>query len=81
MKKIIKLINDERLNRKLNSGMACDSTSKDSCAIEDHAGCTVFSEDYCGKDFAGCTNNSFDYCGESGGRDFYACHSGENDFQ
>lgn len=76
-KKIIKLINNERTNRKLSASKACDTTSTDVCAKTefDYASCTISSFDLCVKDYAGCTNNSIDYCSGSQGEDYYACHT------
>lgn len=68
-RKIIKLINDERMNRKLSARKACDATSTDICAEFDSAACTIGSYDMCIKDFKGCTNNSNDYCS----RDYASC--------
>lgn len=74
IKKMIKLINNERKSTKLVSSKACSST--DLCPRLDFAMCTVNSYDHCIKaDYAGCTNNSYDYCGW----DYDACHSGNND--
>ena len=73
IKKMLKLINDERINNHVTASKA--DSSNNSCAYIDNAVCTVNSEDHCIKDFAGCTNNSYDYCGEPATGDFYACHS------
>ena len=67
MKKIIKLINNERINRNVSSAKAtleCDATSTDVCAMVnyDNAHCTVGSYDLCVKDYAACSNHSIDYC-------------------
>ena len=73
-KMILKLINNERINRKIDSAKACDISSQDVCALEnyDFAQCTVSSYDLCVKDLAGCTNNTVDYCGGSDGWDYTA---------
>jgi len=76
-RKIIKLINDERMNRKLSARKACDATSTDICAEFDNAACTIGSYDMCIKDFKGCTNNSNDY---SCSRDYAACTNGAYDY-
>ena len=62
VKKFIKLINSERTNSRLVSGMACVGTSTDICSREDNATCTVNSYDVCTKDQAACFNNGYDYC-------------------
>ena len=77
-KKIIKLINNERITTKIASAKACDATSEDHCKY-DYAMCTIGSYDLCVKDYAGCTNHSFDYCGNSGGEDYHACYEGNTD--
>ena len=64
--KYIKLINNERLSKKIGSNKACtydDTSSKCITDNTDFAVCTVYSNDICSKeDHAGCTNNSNDYC-------------------
>lgn len=62
MKKMIKLINSERINAKIESSKACASTSYDECSNVDEAHCSQYSYDRCGKDYAACYNNSYDYC-------------------
>ena len=62
MKKIIKLINNERTNKILNASKACDTTSTDICSRIDKAECTVNSIDKCVKDYAGCFEHSSDAC-------------------
>lgn len=62
MKRIIKMINNERLNVKQQPQKACDSSSTDYCTSIDHSSCTINSYDYCQKDMAGCTNDSYDHC-------------------
>lgn len=63
-KMILKLINNERINRKIDSAKACDISSQDVCALEnyDFAQCTLGSTDLCVKDYAGCSNGHIDYC-------------------
>lgn len=64
VKKLVKLINNERNNRRIVSDMAqgCTIQSMDSCSYTDNARCTVNSYDVCTKDYAGCYNYSYDYC-------------------
>ncbi len=64
VKRIVKLINNERTNTKLEMPKACDSTSYDVCKVDEHdyAQCIVNSYDYCNKDHAACFNNGYDYC-------------------
>lgn len=73
-RKIIKLINSERINRRIESSKACDTSSQDVCAMENYdlAQCTISSYDLCVKDYVGCTNNTVDYCGGSNGWDYSA---------
>ena len=62
IKKVIKLINDERVVLKRASAKACDATSTDICHEIDNAYCIVNSYDVCTKDFAACSYDSEDYC-------------------
>ena len=66
MKKIIKLINNERLNKMLLSKQAietCLSGAVDICPHTDTAKCTLYSYDSCSKeDYAGCTKGADDTC-------------------
>lgn len=75
MRKFIKLVNNERMNRRITSEKAntCIGTNQDVCASQsyDYAHCEVGSYDLCVKDFAACVNNSIDYC--NGERDVHAC--------
>ena len=77
MRKIIKLINNERMNQKISSSKAvdfpCDSSSNDYCSEVDNAICTVGSYDLCVKDYAGCTNHTTDYCASV--YDYSACYT------
>ena len=78
VKKILKLVNNERVNSKLVSQKACDATSKDVCPYVDNAECTTYSYDKCTKeDYAACYNYSDDTCTS----DFYPCHNGEADIE
>lgn len=63
-RKIIKLVNNERINRRIESEKACDASSQDVCAEvnNDFAECTLGSIDLCVKDYAGCSNGHIDYC-------------------
>ena len=73
-KRIIKLINNERVCAKTVSGKGCDNTSSDICPNEDYAACQVFSYDMCEtKDLAACVVYSADYCG--GEADVVACYN------
>lgn len=78
MKKIVKLINNERMNRKITASKACESdpTATDICQKKDYADCTVYAFDACVKDHAGCTQYATDYCDPV--RDLSAC-SGVNE--
>ena len=64
VKKVIKLVNNERVNSKLMTSKACDSTSIDVCVFhQDYAECRNYAYDYCVKeDHAGCYNGSDDTC-------------------
>ena len=64
VKKIIKLVNNERTNSKLTSLKACgaDATSIDTCVSLDNADCTNYALDRCTKDYAGCYNGADDTC-------------------
>ncbi len=77
-KKIIRLINNERMNRRIESSKACDATSTDVCAEKDNASCTISSYDLCIKDYKSCTNNSIDFCSST--KDFSYCSAGETDY-
>ena len=75
MKKIIKLINNERLNEKISSLTAyvqCDSTSGDVPGDIDQAGCAIYAYDKCSTyDLAACIQGAHDYC--EGTYDTKAC--------
>lgn len=64
VRRVIKLINNERTNVKHVMTKACDATSYDVCTEKnyDNAHCTVNSYDACSKDYAACFNNGYDYC-------------------
>lgn len=63
-KKVIKLINNERLNTKVVAAKSCDSTSVDICSgnTYDKAQCSVYAYDDCGKDYAACYEGANDIC-------------------
>lgn len=61
-KKIIKLINNERSNKKITSVKGCDATSNDYCYELDLGVCTVYAYDDCSKDYDGCSNGGHDLC-------------------
>jgi len=73
MKKILKLVNNERKNKKVMSikAVGCDATSVDFCEIEDFAGCVIYAFDTCNKDYAGCMEGADDYCNVN--YDLHAC--------
>ena len=63
IKKILKLVNNERVNFKLVSRKACDSTSTDICPHIDYAACSSYAYDECSKeDYAGCYQGADDIC-------------------
>ena len=74
-KRIIKLINNERINYSIRSikATACDgdATSKDFCSQIDQAHCMTYAYDACTKDFAACTYGADDYCPATG--DYQGC--------
>ena len=76
-RKIIKLINNERMNGKVSVNKACDSSSVDICSEYDEGICTIGSYDVCIKDFMGCTQNSNDYACS---RDYASCANRATDY-
>lgn len=78
MKKVIKLINDERKNAQILSQKAtnciwddycgdpsadhCDASSEDDCLYIDAAHCSLYSEDICLKDHKACSFSQIDHC-------------------
>jgi hypothetical protein len=67
MKKFIKLINNERSQKKITAQLAvsvgaCDGTSFDKCTETDAAHCYSYSYDMCGKDLATCFSEQYDFC-------------------
>ena len=61
-KKMIRLINNERINTKIASQKACSTGADDHCVYEDNAHCTTYAYDYCHKDYAACRNGADDVC-------------------
>ncbi len=79
-KKVIKLINDERLNVKTTSAKGCDVEQNDHCYNLDAAQCWFGAYDTCAtKDLAACINNGtndvcfFEY-------DVTVCYGGQQDY-
>ena len=67
-KKIIKLINNERMNLNIKSKKAvddaawCKDDSVDVCVYIDNAACSTYANDECNKDYAGCMEGAWDIC-------------------
>ena len=65
-KKLISLINNERTNIAINSAKAqdlCTVGAEDTCYTnENHAHCTTYAYDVCGKDYAACYAGADDVC-------------------
>ena len=63
-KKVIKLINNERLNTRISStkALGCYNGAEDTCKWVDDARCSNFAMDDCGKDYAACRNGADDIC-------------------
>lgn len=63
-KKVIKLINNERLNTRISSmkGQGCYNGAEDICSWVDDARCSNFAYDKCGKDYAACREGADDIC-------------------
>lgn len=63
-KKLIKLINNERLDAKIMSQKACAAANNDICTVEtaDKYTCTTYAYDYCGKDYSACSEGADDVC-------------------
>lgn len=66
-KKIIKLINNERLNAKITSVKAtgCPGAAVDTCTSIDYSNsyCTSYAYDLCNKDYTACREGAQDICG------------------
>lgn len=62
MKRIIKLINNERKNAKFCSQKGCDATSTDECLSIDAARCLIYAYDKCTKDYEACMRQATDIC-------------------
>ena len=64
--KIIKLINNERIDQKIISAKACEYpyAASDYCVSNayDYAHCTTYAQDLCGKDYAACYDGADDIC-------------------
>ena len=65
-KKLISLINNERTNIAIHSAKASDDCSPGATDVcytnEDHAHCTTYAYDVCGKDYAACYAGADDVC-------------------
>ena len=62
MKRIIKLINNERKNAKFCSQKGCDATSTYECISIDAARCLIYAYDKCSKDYEACMRHAEDVC-------------------
>ena len=76
MKRFIKLINNERINSRIQSKKAdatCSVGADDYCGQYDQAACTAYALDKCARyDLAACVEGAHDYC-ESYTYDTEAC--------
>ena len=65
-KKLISLINNERTNIAINSakasGLCTEGAYDHSYTDENHALCTTYAYDVCGKDYAACFDGADDVC-------------------
>lgn len=69
-KKLIKLINNERINLSIKSQKAvelddnahCKDDSVDICTYIDNAACSTYATDECSKDYAACMEGAWDIC-------------------
>ena len=67
-KKLIKLINNERMNLSIKSKKAvddnalCKPDSVDICTYIDNAACSTYATDECSKDYAACMEGAWDIC-------------------
>ena len=82
MKKIINLINNERINTLIHSkkavtdNAACYNGAADICSYIDNDGCSIYAHDNCQKDYASCVGvESVDICSI----DYAACFNGTLD--
>ncbi len=76
MKRMIKLINDERIKAGLASQKGCTVGATDTCYSFDQADCTAKAYDACEKDYAGCSGEETnDICSV----DYAACFNGYDD--
>ena len=68
MKKIIKLINNERKaafifsQKAVDNNAICSEGANDICYYIDNAGCSVYANDRCNKDYAACIEGAQDIC-------------------
>ena len=62
--KVIKLINNERINAKVHSAKGCISGANDVCTTTnyDNAYCMTYAVDHCGKDYTACREGAHDIC-------------------
>lgn len=78
-KRIIHLINNERLKMQASPEKGCDSTSMDHCYSNDTVECFVYSTDICyTKDWYTCVNHSADVCIDE--LDTAPCMNYQNDY-
>lgn len=61
-KKVLKLVNNERIFAEVTSAKACTVGAADTCYTADHAGCTTYALDTCKKDYAACYDGAHDVC-------------------
>lgn len=63
-KKIIKLINNERLSIRISSQKGCAIANSDICHVvnADKKACTTYAYDECGKDYSACSQGADDIC-------------------
>ena len=64
IKKIIKLINNERIKPNVRMAKACTvvSGATDVCVYVDQEHCTTYAFDKCGKDYNACSAGADDVC-------------------
>jgi len=68
-KKVIKLINNERINRMITTAKGCALNTADTCKIyaydmcpKDYSPCAGMAQDQCGNDYGYCVILSQDTC-------------------
>ncbi len=81
MKKIIKLINNERLAAKTAPSKACTSGAVDICYIVDSAHCSTYAYDDCDKDYSACHAGADDICITNKDHDIGCSGAGEVDLE